>query len=68
MVYWLCGKLFGGFGLINVMVYCCGFLGDFEDWEVVGVVDWGWIEVWLVFEWFEIKLLLDGKKIGFGLI
>ena len=40
--YWPRGKVIGGSGSINAMVYVRGQPRDFEDWKALGNVGWGW--------------------------
>lgn len=39
---WFKGRIFGGFSLINGMVYVCGVFVDYDVWEVQGCIGWGW--------------------------
>lgn len=43
--YWPRGKVVGGSGSINAMVYVRGQPGDFEDWRALGNIGWGWDDV-----------------------
>ncbi|WP_366142326.1 GMC family oxidoreductase N-terminal domain-containing protein [uncultured Roseibium sp.] len=63
---WPRGRIVGGSGSINAMVYCRGLPGDFEDWETAGAQGWGWQSVKPVFERLETKVSADGKKHGHG--
>lgn len=65
-VYWPRGRLLGGSGSINAMVYCRGLPGDFEDWEASGAEGWGWAEVKSTFERLETKVSVLGEKTGAG--
>ncbi|WP_103221597.1 GMC family oxidoreductase [Roseibium marinum] len=67
-VYWPRGRLLGGSGSINAMVYCRGLPGDFEDWESSGATGWNWREVKSTFERLETKVTPLGEKQGKGLI
>ncbi len=42
--FWPRGKLLGGSGSINAMVYVRGQPGDFDDWRARGNAGWGWSE------------------------
>jgi choline dehydrogenase len=43
--YWPRGKVVGGSGSINAMVYVRGQPHDFDGWEVRGNPGWGWNDV-----------------------
>jgi choline dehydrogenase len=43
--YWPRGKLLGGSGSINAMVYARGQPADYDDWRDLGNPGWGWSEV-----------------------
>ena len=43
--YWPRGKVVGGSGSINAMVYVRGQPRDFEDWKAAGNPGWGWGDV-----------------------
>jgi choline dehydrogenase len=43
--YWPRGKVIGGSGSINAMVYVRGQPRDFDDWRAQGNVGWGWDDV-----------------------
>ena len=43
--YWPRGKVVGGSGSINAMVYVRGQPHDFEDWKAAGNPGWGWDDV-----------------------
>jgi len=67
-VTWPRGRLLGGSGSINAMIYCRGLPGDFEDWESAGAKGWGWESVRRTFERLETKVAVSGGKQGDGLI
>lgn len=48
--YWPRGKVVGGSGSINAMVYVRGQPHDFDDWKAAGNPGWGWDDVlpWFV--------------------
>lgn len=43
--YWPRGKVIGGSGSINAMVYVRGQPRDFNDWHAAGNPGWGWDDV-----------------------
>ena len=43
--YWPRGKVIGGSGSINAMVYVRGQPRDFDDWKASGNIGWGWDDV-----------------------
>ena len=43
--YWPRGKLLGGSGAINAMVFVRGQPEDFDTWEALGNPGWGWRDV-----------------------
>ena len=51
--HWPRGKVLGGSGSINAMVYVRGQPGDFDDWRAAGNPGWGWSEVLPYFRKFE---------------
>jgi choline dehydrogenase len=48
--YWPRGKVIGGSGSINAMVYVRGQPHDFDDWKALGNPGWGWDDV---LPWFK---------------
>ena len=44
-IYWPRGKVLGGSGSINAMVFVRGHPRDFDDWEAAGNPGWGWRDV-----------------------
>ncbi len=67
-VPWPRGRLLGGSGSINAMVYCRGLPADFDDWEAAGAKGWNWDSVRPAFERLETKVTPVGEKQGQGLI
>ena len=51
--FWPRGKVLGGSGSINAMVYARGQPGDFDDWQALGNTGWGWDDVRPHFEAIE---------------
>ena len=48
--YWPRGKVIGGSGSINAMVYVRGQPRDYDDWKALGNPGWGWDDV---LPWFK---------------
>ncbi|QDG78973.1 GMC family oxidoreductase [Labrenzia sp. PHM005] len=65
-IFWPRGKLLGGSGSINAMVYCRGLPQDYQDWENAGAAGWGWDTVRKVFERLETKTGTNGSVQGDG--
>jgi choline dehydrogenase len=51
--FWPRGKVLGGSGSINAMVYVRGQPQDFDDWQAGGNPGWGWRDVLPYFKKFE---------------
>jgi choline dehydrogenase len=51
--FWPRGKVLGGSGSINALVYVRGQRGDFDDWHAAGNPGWSWSEVLPYFRKFE---------------
>jgi choline dehydrogenase len=51
--FWPRGKVLGGSGAINAMVYVRGQPADFDSWAANGNPGWSWADVRPVFESFE---------------
>ena len=64
--YWPRGKVVGGSGSINALVYCRGLPHDFEDWQNLGATGWGWDEVLAHYQEIETRVNEDGSTSGEG--
>lgn len=64
--YWPRGRLVGGSGSINAMVYCRGLPTDFDDWQAAGAQGWNWTSVRPYFDRLETRVAADGSKVGSG--
>ncbi|MCG7573748.1 GMC family oxidoreductase N-terminal domain-containing protein [Phaeobacter sp. CNT1-3] len=64
--YWPRGRVVGGSGAINAMVYCRGLKQDFDDWADRAGPDWGWDAVRAVYERTETHHHADGTVTGAG--
>jgi choline dehydrogenase len=51
--FWPRGKVLGGSGSINAMVYYRGLPADFDDWRDLGNPGWGFKDVLPLFQQFE---------------
>jgi len=52
-LFWPRGKVLGGSGSINALVYYRGLPGDFDDWRALGNSGWGFSDVLPYFQRFE---------------
>lgn len=64
--YWPRGKVVGGSGAINALVYARGLPHDFDDWEAAGATGWGWDAVRRTYEALETQVDPDGRRRGAG--
>jgi choline dehydrogenase len=46
-VFWPRGKMVGGSGALNAMIYIRGLPSDYDGWEKAGCEGWGWKDVLL---------------------
>ena len=44
-IFWPRGKMVGGSGEINAMIYMRGLPSDYDGWEAAGCAGWGWKDV-----------------------
>lgn len=56
------GKVLGGSGAINGMIYLRGATDDFEDWKASGCVGWGWDDVRKDFDAVESRLRIGSTR------
>ncbi|MEQ1497343.1 MAG: GMC family oxidoreductase N-terminal domain-containing protein [Novosphingobium sp.] len=61
--YWPRGKVVGGSGSINAMVYVRGQPRDFDDWQAAGNPGWGWDDV---LPWFKKSEDFDWHSVHHG--
>ncbi|MDP5084756.1 MAG: GMC family oxidoreductase N-terminal domain-containing protein [Yoonia sp.] len=64
--YWPRGKVVGGSGAINALVYARGLPRDFDDWVAAGASGWGWETVRQTYEAMETQVSADGTRRGNG--
>ena len=60
--YYPRGKVIGGSGSINGMIYFRGAADDFEDWKAAGCANWGWDDVRQDFEAIESRLRIGSTR------
>ncbi|MDX1737009.1 MAG: GMC family oxidoreductase N-terminal domain-containing protein, partial [Alphaproteobacteria bacterium] len=60
------GKVIGGSGAINAMVYFRGLPNDFQDWETAAGPDWGYDSVCSAYDELEQRITQDGSIQGEG--
>jgi choline dehydrogenase len=48
-IFWPRGKMLGGSGALNAMIYIRGLPSDYDTWEAAGCKGWGWRDVLPVF-------------------
>ena len=56
------GKVLGGSGAINGMIYLRGAVDDFEDWKEAGCTGWGWDDGRQDFEAIESRLRIGSVR------
>ena len=64
--YWPRGKVVGGSGAINALVYARGLPRDFDDWAAAGATGWNWDAVRQTYEAMETRCGIDGGCEGSG--
>jgi choline dehydrogenase len=64
--YWPRGKVVGGSGAINALVYARGLPHDFDDWAAAGATGWHWTAVRETYEALETQIGADGGRTGSG--
>ncbi|QIG50637.1 alcohol dehydrogenase [Nordella sp. HKS 07] len=52
-IFWPRGKMIGGSGALNAMIYIRGLPSDYDGWEAMGCAGWGWKDVFPVFRYSE---------------
>ena len=64
--YWPRGRVVGGSGAINAMIYARGLPKDFDDWVAEGAVGWDWSLVNACYERMETNISSSGERTGAG--
>jgi len=64
--YWPRGKVVGGSGAINALVYARGLPRDFDDWEAAGASGWNWNTVRETYDRMETRVSACGGRSGDG--
>jgi choline dehydrogenase len=49
-IFWPRGKMVGGSGALNAMIYIRGLPSDYDGWATMGAEGWGWQDVLPVFK------------------
>ncbi|MFO1146753.1 MAG: GMC family oxidoreductase N-terminal domain-containing protein [Alsobacter sp.] len=44
-IFWPRGRMLGGSGSLNAMIYMRGLPSDYDGWEAMGCAGWGWRDV-----------------------
>ncbi|MFB9969887.1 GMC family oxidoreductase N-terminal domain-containing protein [Pseudoroseomonas cervicalis] len=44
-IFWPRGKMLGGSGSLNAMIYIRGVASDYDGWAAQGCPEWGWAQV-----------------------
>lgn len=52
-IFWPRGRMVGGSGALNAMIYIRGLPSDYDAWEALGCPGWGWKDVFPVFKALE---------------
>ncbi|MGI4797645.1 MAG: GMC family oxidoreductase [Janthinobacterium lividum] len=58
-IFWPRGRMVGGSGALNAMIYMRGLPSDYEGWEAMGCPGWSWADVLPVFRMSE-----DNRRLG----
>jgi choline dehydrogenase len=64
--YWPRGKVVGGSGAINALVYARGLPQDFDEWAAAGATGWDWETARRTYEAMETRLGINGERQGSG--
>ena len=62
-MYWPRGRMIGGSGALNAMIYMRGVPSDYARWEAAGCPGWGWREVLPAFRKSERNLRWTGSPL-----
>ncbi|MCB8876379.1 GMC family oxidoreductase [Acidisoma silvae] len=62
-IYWPRGKMVGGSGALNAMIYIRGLPSDYDGWAAEGCAGWGWQDVLPVFLKSESNLRLGNAPL-----
>ena len=60
--YWPRGKVVGGSGAINAMIYARGLPHDFDDWQDAGAAGWNADTVTAAYDAMETHIAVDGME------
>ncbi len=62
--FWPRGKVMGGSGSINALVYMRGLPNDYDDWAAEGNAGWDWNSIKPIFSRIEDSGTVDGHSTG----
>ncbi|HEY0123624.1 MAG TPA: GMC family oxidoreductase N-terminal domain-containing protein [Rhizobium sp.] len=48
-IFWPRGRMIGGSGALNAMIYIRGLPSDYDAWQAMGCTGWGWKDVFPAF-------------------
>ncbi len=58
-IFWPRGKMVGGSGALNAMIYMRGLPSDYDGWATLGCPNWSWADVLPLF-----KMSEDNQRLG----
>ena len=58
-IFWPRGRMVGGSGALNAMIYMRGLPSDYDGWAAMGCPNWSWADVLPVF-----KMSEDNQRLG----
>ncbi len=58
-IFWPRGRMVGGSGALNAMIYMRGLPSDYDGWAALGCPNWAWADVLPVF-----KMSEDNQRLG----
>ncbi len=64
--YWPRGRVLGGSGSINALVWARGLRQDYDDWAAAGASGWDGAAAFAAFDEIETRVSADGARAGAG--